>query len=182
MSWSRWFRIVSTRIAVFPVVRSPMISSRWPRPIGIIESIAFRPVCSGSFTGWRSITPGALNSSSRLSSDSIGPLPSSGSPSGLTMRPISPSPTGTLATRPVRRAGRGGDGADQVGVDVAGRLDLAAGRLLDAADEVALLLVGQVDGRRQLDVEDALGLGDDPVELARDLVDLRSAALFDHEE
>src|SRR6266516_4878314 len=41
MSSSRWFRIVSTRIAVLPVPRSPMISSRWPRPIGIIESIAF---------------------------------------------------------------------------------------------------------------------------------------------
>ena len=40
--------IVSTPIAVLPVPRSPMISSRWPRPIGIIESIALRPVCSGS--------------------------------------------------------------------------------------------------------------------------------------
>ena len=44
-----------------------MISSRWPRPIGIIESIALRPVWSGSFTGWRSTTPGALNSSGRVS-------------------------------------------------------------------------------------------------------------------
>ena len=48
-----------------PVERSPMISSRWPRPIGIIESIALIPVWSGSFTGWRSTTPGALNSSGR---------------------------------------------------------------------------------------------------------------------
>ena len=67
MSWPRWLRIVSTQIAVLPVVRSPMISSRWPRPIGIIESIALMPVCSGSFTGWRSTTPGALNSSGRVS-------------------------------------------------------------------------------------------------------------------
>ena len=37
-----------------------MISSRWPRPIGIIESIAFRPVCIGSVTGWRWTTPGRL--------------------------------------------------------------------------------------------------------------------------
>ena len=59
-SWPRWLRIVSTQIAVLPVVRSPMISSRWPRPIGIIESIAFRPVWSGSFTGWRWTTPGRL--------------------------------------------------------------------------------------------------------------------------
>ena len=40
-------------IAVFPVWRSEMISSRWPRPIGIIESIALMPVCTGSLTGWR---------------------------------------------------------------------------------------------------------------------------------
>jgi len=43
--------IVSMAIAVLPVLRSPMISSRWPRPIGIIESIAFNPVSMGSFTG-----------------------------------------------------------------------------------------------------------------------------------
>ena len=63
----RWLMIVSTPIAVLPVPRSPMISSRWPRPIGIIESIALSPVCSGSSTGWRWITPGALNSSGRVS-------------------------------------------------------------------------------------------------------------------
>ena len=50
---------------VLPVWRSPMISSRWPRPIGIIESMALMPVCSGSLTGWRSTTPGALNSTGR---------------------------------------------------------------------------------------------------------------------
>jgi hypothetical protein len=38
-----WFRMVSSAIAVLPVWRSPMISSRWPRPIGISASIAFRP-------------------------------------------------------------------------------------------------------------------------------------------
>ena len=46
-----------------------MISSRWPRPIGIIASIAFRPVCIGSLTGWRWTTPGALNSAGRVSLD-----------------------------------------------------------------------------------------------------------------
>jgi hypothetical protein len=51
MSWPFWFRIVSTRIAVLPVERSPMTSSRCPRPIGIIESIALMPVWRGSFTG-----------------------------------------------------------------------------------------------------------------------------------
>ena len=29
-----WLRIVSMAMAVLPVLRSPMISSRWPRPIG----------------------------------------------------------------------------------------------------------------------------------------------------
>ncbi len=40
--------IVSMAMAVLPVLRSPMISSRWPRPIGVIASIALMPVCSGS--------------------------------------------------------------------------------------------------------------------------------------
>ena len=72
-----------------------MISSRWPRPTFVIASIALIPVWSGSFTGWRSTTPGALNSSGRRSVVSIGPWPSSGLPSGSTTRPSSASPTGT---------------------------------------------------------------------------------------
>src|SRR3972149_482442 len=40
--------MVSTAMAVLPVWRSPMISSRWPRPMGIMPSMALRPVCSGS--------------------------------------------------------------------------------------------------------------------------------------
>src|SRR3954447_21956398 len=94
--------IVSIAIAVLPVWRSPMISSRWPRPIGIIASIAFRPVCSGSFTGWRWTTPGALNSAGRFCSVLISPLPSSGWPSGSTMRPSSSSPTGISSSLSVR--------------------------------------------------------------------------------
>src|SRR3954470_1362721 len=94
--------IVSIAIAVLPVWRSPMISSRWPRPIGIIESIAFRPVCIGSLTGWRLTTPGALNSAGRLSDVSMSPLPSSGLPSGSTIRPSSCSPTGISSRRLVR--------------------------------------------------------------------------------
>ena len=39
-----------------------MISSRWPRPMGIMASMALMPVCSGSRTGWRSTTPGAMRS------------------------------------------------------------------------------------------------------------------------
>ena len=94
--------IVSIAIAVLPVWRSPMISSRWPRPIGIIASIAFRPVCIGSFTGWRWTTPGALNSAGRVSSVLMSPLPSSGTPSGETMRPSSASPTGISSSWFVR--------------------------------------------------------------------------------
>src|SRR3954452_15442328 len=59
--------MVSIAVAVFPVERSPMISSRWPRPTFVIESIALMPVMSGSFTGWRSITPRALYSRGRVS-------------------------------------------------------------------------------------------------------------------
>ena len=32
--WPFWLRIVSMATVVLPVLRSPMISSRWPRPIG----------------------------------------------------------------------------------------------------------------------------------------------------
>ena len=94
--------IASIAIAVLPVWRSPMISSRWPRPIGIIASIAFRPVCIGSFTGWRCTTPGALNSAGRVSVIGMSPLPSSGRPSGSTIRPSNASPTGMSSSLPVR--------------------------------------------------------------------------------
>ena len=42
-----WLMIVSIATAVLPVWRSPMMSSRWPRPIGTIASMALRPVCTG---------------------------------------------------------------------------------------------------------------------------------------
>ena len=70
--------IVSIATAVLPVWRSPMMSSRWPRPIGTIASIAFKPVCTGCDTDLRQITPGATFS---MTSDSLaltGPLPSIG--------------------------------------------------------------------------------------------------------
>jgi hypothetical protein len=100
-----WFRIVSIRSALLPVWRSPMISSRWPRPIGIIASIALMPVWSGSLTGWRSGTDGAGASIGRqsFSVTPSGPLPSRGSPSAFTTRPRSASPVGTEMTRPVER-------------------------------------------------------------------------------
>ena len=40
-----WLMIVSIAMAVLPVWRSPMISWRWPRPTGIMASIALMPVC-----------------------------------------------------------------------------------------------------------------------------------------
>ena len=76
-----WLMIVSTATAVLPVWRSPMISSRWPRPIGTIASIAFRPVCTGCDTDLRAITPGATFSITSVILALIGPLPSIGSPS-----------------------------------------------------------------------------------------------------
>ena len=100
---SRWLMMVSMARAVLPVCRSPMISSRWPRPMGIMESMALMPVCTGCFTGWRSITPGDWPSRTRWRSVTTGPFPSSGRPRGSTTRPISALPTGSCATLPVRR-------------------------------------------------------------------------------
>ena len=36
-----WFRMTSVAMEVLPVWRSPMISSRWPRPMGNIESVSY---------------------------------------------------------------------------------------------------------------------------------------------
>src|SRR5213596_1332156 len=104
-SLSPWLMMASTATAVFPVCRSPMISSRWPRPMGTIASIALSPVCSGSFTGCRSTTPGASRSMGRNCLVPIGPLPSIGWPSALTTRPSISSPTGTEMMRLVRLTG-----------------------------------------------------------------------------
>ncbi len=95
--------MVSSATAVLPVWRSPMMSSRCPRPMGIIESMAFNPVAMGSRTGWRSITPGAWRSTGLNWSLAMGPLSSMGCPMALTTRPTMASPTGTLMMRPVRR-------------------------------------------------------------------------------
>ncbi len=94
--------MVSSSTAVLPVWRSPMMSSRWPRPMGIIESMAFSPVAMGSRTGWRSIMPGARRSTGSVSVVAIGPLSSMGAPSVLTTRPTMAGPTGTLRILPVR--------------------------------------------------------------------------------
>ena len=99
--WPRWLMIVSITTVVLPVLRSPMMSSRWPRPIGVMASIALIPVCIGSLTGWRSTMPGACTSIRRVSVVSTLPLPSMGSPRAFTTRPSSASPTGTDRICPV---------------------------------------------------------------------------------
>src|SRR4051812_27037621 len=76
------------------------------------------------------------------------------------------------------RAGLEDEAADQVGVDAAARLDAAAGRLLDLADDALEICVGELERRRQLDLEHALLGGDEAVELARDRHDLAGAALL----
>jgi hypothetical protein len=58
--------IVSIAMALLPVWRSPMISSRWPRPIGISASMALMPVWTGVSTPWRVMTPGAIRSTGRV--------------------------------------------------------------------------------------------------------------------
>src|SRR5262245_25527541 len=97
----RWLRIVSTAIVVLPVLRSPMISSRWPRPIGVIESMALIPVWRGSCTGLRPMMPGAWISMRRVPTFVSGPLPSTGLPRASTTRPRRPSPLGTERIWPV---------------------------------------------------------------------------------
>src|SRR3954447_26561603 len=96
-----WLMTVSIATAVLPVWRSPMISSRWPRPTGTIESIAFRPVCTGCDTDFLQITPGATFSMTSVSLALIGPLPSIGWPSEFTTRPRSSGPIGTDRILPV---------------------------------------------------------------------------------
>ena len=88
-------------MVVLPVLRSPMISSRWPRPMGISESMDLMPVCIGSCTGLRPVMPGAWISIRLGIGLDSGPLPSTGSPSGLTTRPSRPSPTGIDRMSPV---------------------------------------------------------------------------------
>ena len=72
--WPAWLMMVSIATVVLPVLRSPMISSRWPRPIGVMASMALMPVCSGSLTGWRPTMPGACTSMRRVSVVLIGTL------------------------------------------------------------------------------------------------------------
>ena len=94
--------MASIAIAVLPVCRSPIISSRCPLPIGVIASIAVIPVSKGVLTLLRVITPGAILSIGRFFLVLISPSPSIGCPNALTTRPNNSSPTGTSITCLVR--------------------------------------------------------------------------------
>jgi hypothetical protein len=114
-----WLMIVSIATAVLPVWRSPMMSSRWPRPIGIMRVDGLEARLQRLVDGLARMMPGALISTRRRCLLSIGPLPSIGWPSALTTRPTRAGPTGTSMMRPVRltsvalldRAGLAEDGA-----------------------------------------------------------------------
>ena len=59
MSLVFWLMIVSMPMVVLPIARSPMMSSRWPRPSANKASITTRPVCTGWTTRSRSMIAGA---------------------------------------------------------------------------------------------------------------------------
>ena len=63
--------------------------------------MALMPVWTGVSTDLRVMTPGATRSTGRNFVDVMGPLSSSGRPSGSTTRPMSSTPTGTSTTEPV---------------------------------------------------------------------------------
>ena len=118
---------------VLPVLRSPMISSRWPRPIGVIASIDLMPGLQRLVHGLAADDAGRLDlHAAQLRCRPASPLPSIGSPSALTTRPSTPSPTGTERMRPValtvwpssmRVDVAEHDGADRVLVEVEGEAD-----------------------------------------------------------
>lgn len=93
--------MVSTAMAVFQVCLSPMISSRWPLPMGTSPSTALRPVCMGYVTDLRGMIPGALISTLCLLLLLTGPRPSIGLPSASKTRPNISSPIGTSTMAPV---------------------------------------------------------------------------------
>ena len=102
--WPRWLMTVSMATEVLPVFRSPIISSRWPRPMGVIASMALIPVCRGCFTGWRdddARAPGSPSACPRSRREGRGRR--SAGPAGRRPGPERPSPTGTERILPVAR-------------------------------------------------------------------------------
>src|SRR5581483_8088790 len=80
-----------------------------------------------------------------------------------------------------QRAGLEDDAADQAGVDRARRLDRAAGDALDLADDLARLVLAELDRGRQLDVQLPLLARGELLELGGDLVDFSPAPLLDQQ-
>ena len=163
--------IVSMPMAVLPVLRSPMISSRWPRPIGVIASMALMPVCSGSLTGCRLGDAGG---------DEFDRPAFGGDDRAFAVERIAQridhaaehaSPTGTLSSRPVLRTSSPSsifevvaedDDADGVLFQVEGQADDAVGELDHFAGH---------DARQAVDAGDAVADFEHAADLAD--VDLR---------
>merc|ERR1712194_894846 len=82
-----WLVMVSTAMAVLPVCRSPMTSSRWSRPMWMSAFTALRPVSMGSDTDSRGMMPGALTSAREHLQASRPAPPSMGWPMPSTTRP-----------------------------------------------------------------------------------------------
>ena len=172
-----WLMIVSMPMAVLPVLRSPMISSRWPRPMGVIASMALMPVCSGSLTGCRSATPGAMISTGRRSvgddralavervAQRIDHAAEHGRrrPARSSSRPVLRTSSPSVIVQVVAED----DDADRVLFEVEGQADRAVGEL----DHLAGHHAGQaVDaGDAVADLEHAADLAD--VDLRRELLD-----------
>src|SRR3954471_4685248 len=76
------------------------------------------------------------------------------------------------------RPGLEDEASDQRRVDAARRLNLPSCRLLDLPDDLAGLRVCQLARRDELDVEAALLARHQPLELARDVLDLPRASLL----
>src|SRR4051794_1800608 len=78
------------------------------------------------------------------------------------------------------RAGPEDEAPDQIRVDAARRLDLPPGRLLDLAEDLPRLRIGQLARRDQLDGQAPLLTRHEPVELLGHLLELARAALLRH--
>ena len=83
----------------------------------------------------------------------IGPLPSIGTPSALTTRPISASPTGTCAILPVRLTGS--PSRDLLEVAEERDADVVLFEVQHQADDAAVAEVEQLAGHRAVEAVDA---------------------------
>src|SRR5665811_1291239 len=138
-----WLMIVSIAMAVLPVWRSPMISSRWPRPIGISASTALMPVSTGEATDLRVTTPGAIRSTQRVHH-----APEQRGPDGNLH-----DPAGRLDDVAFLDRGRVAqdDGADRLLGQVEGHAHDAAGKFQELGRQRALQAIDRGDAVTDLD-------------------------------